>query len=235
MGDLKRQSLGDMDAARNLPARETSSAPKDQTSTPGTPSFLKAMPNGSSGKPENGQREPVRGVPVSRLSDTFANFDLKRSPALRKAFARCKAVAEEKAWCALLVGGFGTGKTHLAIAALLAWHKKHGTGYFWKVPDFLTWIRHSVFDEKWSEEEIVAPYRTGATLVVFDDYGAENPTDWAYEQLYRVLDSRYDARLPTIITTNRPGGSIDGRILSRYREGLVICKGADVRATAGVD
>jgi DNA replication protein DnaC len=65
--------------------------------------------------------------------------------------------------------------------------------------------------------------------VVFDDLGAENQTDWAAEQLYRVLDARYDAHLPTIITSNAAQSRLDGRLLSRYAEGLVVCRGEDVR------
>lgn len=138
---------------------------------------------------------------------------------------RCKAVAAGDEWCALLSGSLGNGKTHLAIAAL-----NQRLGYFWKVPAFLAWIRREVFDEGRRIEWLTEGYREGDGLIVFDDLGTENPTDWACEQLYMVLDSRYDLALPTIITTNREMGRLDPRILSRYRCGLVVCEGRDVRA-----
>jgi DNA replication protein DnaC len=65
--------------------------------------------------------------------------------------------------------------------------------------------------------------------VVFDDFGAEKATEWASEQLYRVLDGRYDRGLATIITTNASQSELDARLLSRYAEGLVVCRGSDVR------
>ena len=154
------------------------------------------------------------------------------NPEMAAAMKRCRAVCDGDAWCALLSGGIGTGKTHLAIAALNAWGERYDNGIFWKVPAFLQWVRRQVFDEHYLIEEVTVGYREGAALVVLDDLGTENPTDWAAEQLYLVLDSRYDLRLPTIITTNRELGALDARILSRFREGLVVCSGRDVRATA---
>lgn len=174
--------------------------------------------------------DSARGIPLSRLSDSFENFDLKLNPGLKTALDLCKKVAAGKAWCAFLAGEFGTGKTHLAIAALNAWISREKNGYFWKVPDFLEYARHLAYGEGQGLDAALNGYRSGRCLVVFDDLGAENRTDWAGEQLYRVLDSRYDLRLPTILTTNQARNRIDGRLLSRYREGLVVCEGTDVRA-----
>lgn len=172
---------------------------------------------------------PVRisGVPVSRLSDSFENFDLKKNPGMDQAYIRCQAVAMCKEWSAMLGGNYGTGKTHLAIAAM----NRYGMArsMFWKVPDFLEWMKRMAFDEKWALDDLLRPYRTKPILLVLDDLGVENQTDWAHEQLYRILDSRSDGRLPTIITTNVSQDRLDGRILSRYAEGLIVCRGNDVR------
>lgn len=174
----------------------------------------------------------VRGIPSARLSDTFKTFDMGLNPQMETALKRCRAVASGQAWCAFLPGDFGTGKTHLAIAALNEWMAAGKGGFFWKVPDFLDWLRHEGFDEGGiGLEAAVRTYGECRALICLDDLGTENPTDWAHEQLHRVLDSRYDLRLPTIITTNQPLERIDGRIRSRFREGLVICRGRDVRGT----
>ncbi|KKL24573.1 hypothetical protein LCGC14_2413950, partial [marine sediment metagenome] len=105
---------------------------------------------------------------------------------MKPARNRCQAVAGGEEWCALLSGSLGCGKTHIAIAALQVFP----SGYFWKVPAFLAWIRRSVFDEGYRIEDVTEGYREGDGLIVFDDLGTENPTDWACEQLYLVLDSR---------------------------------------------
>lgn len=39
-------------------------------------------------------------------------------------------------------------------------------------------------------------------LVILDDLGAERVTDWASEQIFRILNARYNNEVPTIITSN---------------------------------
>ena len=174
----------------------------------------------------------VRGIPISRLSDSFENFDLKLNPEMKAAYDQCRGIVTGEEWCAILAGNFGNGKTHLGIATINAFGRDQG--YFWKIPDFMEWLKERAFghgeDSGYGLDTLLRGYRTGQFLLVFDDLGAENQTDWASEQLYRVLDARYDLRLPTIITTNQPLSRIDGRIASRLREGLIVCKGKDIRA-----
>lgn len=143
---------------------------------------------------------------------------------------QCVLVAGGDAWCALLVGRPGNGKTHLAIAALNVAIKRELSGYFWKVPDWLSWLKRSVFDEEtMTLDAALESYRQPGGLLVLDDLGAENATDWASEQLYRVIDARYDAKAPTIVTSNQMPSRIDQRILSRLKSGLVVCQGEDMR------
>lgn len=152
---------------------------------------------------------------------------------MRAALVRCQMVADGKAWCALLLGKPGNGKTHLSIAALNRWLERGNAGYFWKVPDWLAWLKRFVFDEQMMPLDLALENYRRMGLLVFDDLGAENATDWASEQLYRVIDARYDAKAPTIVTSNQPPARIDQRILSRLRSGLVVCEGDDMRAVLG--
>jgi DNA replication protein DnaC len=146
---------------------------------------------------------------------------------MSRAVNQCRWVAEGRAWCALLVGGPGTGKTHLAAAAMN--HRGLDEAYFWSVPDFLAWIKRMVFDQGRDLEAVLQDYRTKDFLLVLDDLGVENQTEWAHEQLYRVLNARYEEELPTIITSNHPLEHLDSRLVSRFRSGLVNCDGRDVR------
>lgn len=177
--------------------------------------------------------EKVNGVPRLRWDhDTFASFDLKANPAMQAARDRCEAIAAGREWCALLSGSSGNGKTHLAIAAMHVFAGGN-RAYFWKVTDFLEWVRATAYGESLGVLGTLKSYVEQDFLLVLDDLGVERATEWADEQLYRVLDARYDMRLPTIITTNQDPERIDGRLLSRFASGLVPCGGSDYRRRKG--
>src|SRR3990172_7049215 len=184
------------------------------------------MPPMSEPKPTPGAR--LIRFPETRRGNTFDAFDLTLAPNLGPAYEQCRAVADGRSWVAFLTGGPGNGKTHLACAALLAWS---GRGVFWKVPEFMGWLRGFVADGAGEYvETILANYGGAGFLLVLDDYGAHNETDWAGEQLYRLIDQRYENRAPTIVTSNAPIERIDERVRSRLREGMVSCRGRDQRA-----
>lgn len=187
------------------------------------PAMTTSSPAGSDTPPGKFKR----GVPIERAGDTFESFDLTRNRSMKRAYDRCWELSLGRAWCAMLAGRTGNGKTHLAVATMnvFGWDRSH----FYKVPNLLDLIKRLAFDENWRIEDITRSWRESPALMVLDDLGVENPTDWAHEQLYRVLDERYDRRLPTIITTNATQERLDERILSRYAEGLVVCNGDDLR------
>ena len=167
----------------------------------------------------------VTGIPQGREYQRFTSWDPSQNPAMTPAVNRCREVASGKVWCAFLCGPYGLGKTFLAIAAL----HEYGDGCFWKAPDLLDHIRRLAFDQDMGVDQALKPFRYGKGLLVLDDLGVEKRTEWAAEQLYRVLDTRSEEKLPTVITTNADLGAIDGRLTSRYAEGMVICRGKDIR------
>ena len=52
-------------------------------------------------------------------------------------------------------------------------------------------------------------------LLILDDLGVENPSAWAQEKLFQLLNHRYSYELPTVITTNVDLDKFDARIRSR--------------------
>ena len=169
----------------------------------------------------------ISGVLNARAGDTFETFALSKNPGMLKALEQCQRVGRGEARSALLAGPPGTGKTHLAVAAMNEYGMQRS--YFWKVPDFLEWLRVTSYGEKVGVIRALKSYVEQDFLLVLDDLGVQKDTDWVDEQLYRVLDARCDGGLPTIITTNQPANRIDDRLLSRYASGLVVCTGKDMR------
>ena len=58
-----------------------------------------------------------------------------------------------------------------------------------------------------------------APLLVLDDLGTESATAWAREKLYQLFNYRYNARLPTVITTVTPIDELDPRLAARMLDG----------------
>ena len=77
-----------------------------------------------------------------------------------------------------------------------------------------------------SQDDIVAPYRD-ADLLVLDELGARRPSDWVREILYGLLNTRYNRRRLTILTTNfadepdaRGGETLEMRVGAPVRSRL---------------
>ena len=96
----------------------------------------------------------------------------------------------------------GTGKTHLAIAIALAIINT-GVPVICKTSiDILGDIKRCYErNSEVTEEEVLEAYKT-VDLLIIDDLGKEQVTEWSVPVLYSILNERYEALLPTIITTN---------------------------------
>jgi DNA replication protein DnaC len=152
---------------------------------------------------------------------------------LRAAYLRARQFAEDPHGWLVLRGGYGCGKTHLA-AAIANCRISHGKpALFVVVPDLLDHLRSTwtpanpvSFDQRF--EEVRA-----APLLILDDLGTQSSTSWAQEKLFQVLNYRYNAQLPTVITTNHELNEIDLRLRSRLVDpdltDIIDIKAADFR------
>lgn len=115
----------------------------------------------------------------------------------------------------LLTGGYGCGKTHLAAAVgnvRLEWGDHV---LFVTAPDLLDYLRSTFGPNSEVAYDQMFDRIRGAQLLILDDLGAENPSQWAQEKLFQLLNHRYSYRLPTVITTNVEIDQLDARIRSR--------------------
>ena len=158
---------------------------------------------------------------------------------MNEAVNACRELLSGRRCCVFLWGGVGCGKTHLTIATVKAWglsaaSEKSGAKFywsaeFWKLPDWLNMLRRLYSNKADLVDETVQFYAREIGLLALDDLGIEQATPWASEQLYRVIDARCDNRLAMIVTSNVTEASLDPRIVSRLREGRVVCRSPDVR------
>jgi DNA replication protein DnaC len=102
-----------------------------------------------------------------------------------------------------LMGNTGTGKTTLGMLvakAALAAGKTVGV-YF--TPKLLTRIRQT-YQEAESENAYDVFFKrvTSVDLLYIDDLGSERHTDWVVEQLYALINERYESERSMLVTSN---------------------------------
>lgn len=158
---------------------------------------------------------------------TFATFSLrerelpaKQTDNLRRAADTAKDFAERPSdWLVFNSVAYANGKTHLAAAIANHVANQSEPVLFVVVPDLLDHLRATFnpsssirYDKRFDE------IRT-ASLLILDDLGTESATAWAREKLYQLFNYRYNARLPTVITSAKPIDEIDPRLASRMLDG----------------
>jgi DNA replication protein DnaC len=104
----------------------------------------------------------------------------------------------------LLVGESGTGKTHLAVAAMKALLDRGHECVFFDYQNLLDRIR-SGYDAASGAADREA-YRSvlDVEVLLLDDLGAHRVTDWVEDTVTAIITSRCNQRKPLIATTNLP-------------------------------
>jgi DNA replication protein DnaC len=183
------------------------------------------------------QAPDIAGAPARRLEAlrippryehcTFATFEVGEGSTRlsREALAmvlryctawdeRGAAHANDKGLGLLFTGSNGTGKTHLAVAVLRELAESHGVrGQFWDYHELMREIRNSYNPTTAiTEYELLEPV-IDLEVLLLDDLGAWKMTDWMNDTLFYILNRRYLARRPTLITTNYPDRELSAREL----------------------
>jgi DNA replication protein DnaC len=115
-----------------------------------------------------------------------------------------------------LFGDTGTGKTTLAMliskAALAAGHSVA----IYSLPKLLARIRRTYDSEPGGDSYLAFFERlTSVDLLHIDDLGAEKRSDWVLEQLYALINERYEAQRSVLVTTNLPHDQLEEQIGAR--------------------
>lgn len=127
-----------------------------------------------------------------------------------------------KGWL-LLQGKYGTGKTHLAAAVANLAVELNIATIFITVPDLLDTLRYTYQVPGESFEERFEEIRN-VNLLILDDFGTQNATNWAQEKLFQIVNYRYINQLPLVVTTNLSLKEIEGRIRSRLQDPEIVTR-----------
>lgn len=180
---------------------------------------------------------------LAMLQDwSFANFPV--DDAKQDAFDAARLWADgdpalRRYWQLYLHGRYGSGKTGLAVAILRASLERGEAGLFWTVPDLVTAIK-GTFGRQGEDSEAALLEQIGeADMLVLDDVGESEPSDYVRGKLYQIINKRaYDRRL-TVYTSNYPWPALEGiwdtRIVQRVKYGCLPLPlgGANLREQGG--
>ena len=145
----------------------------------------------------------------------------------------------------LFMGPCGVGKTHLAVAVLRALLERGVQCLFCDFRELLKTIQDSYNPvSQTTEMQVLAPVLETEVLLL-DDLGASKPSAWVLDTVGHILNTRYNDKRVTLISTNyldtpatREAGSsvarddaLTDRIGERMRSRLYeMCRVVDLRA-----
>lgn len=155
---------------------------------------------------------------------TFARFDATGYPMLDQLRREVESFADAPDGWMTIFGSYGTGKTHLAIAAAGRMIDAGHPVFYGVVPQLLDDLRAAFsrdgedgFDARWRRLQ-------QAKVLILDDLGSQRSTDWTNERLFNLLDRRYLDEQPTLVTSNLTPDQIGGRLGSRLQDSQLVTR-----------
>lgn len=164
-------------------------------------------------------------VPERFRDKRLIAFDTSVNPTAMKALEAADEYVGGAIRGLVLVGPPGSGKTHLAAGIVNAITEQEESSYaeaasravdtmprrpilpIWaNVADLIVELRLDMDRQRDDRQalELARDLRSHRATAVLDDLGREKVSDWTAETIYSIVNARYEAMLPTIITSNLP-------------------------------
>lgn len=180
--------------------------------------YLEPGPGSGAGDLDSLDLPLLRGMTFQVFDPRLPAADAQEARDIQNAYRQALKFAQEPKDWLVIAGGTGKGKTRLAAAIANYCRDSGRQVMFVVVPDLLDRLRASYgphntrgFDDTFEQVRNVP-------LLVLDDLGSQSGTPWADEKLFQLINYRYNACLPTVITTNLTVNRLDARLASRLTD-----------------
>ena len=151
------------------------------------------------------------GLPPALLEETFDRFDPSLYPEeVREHMSgvrdACQQFAErvvrgQPTDGLLILGGVGRGKTFLCSAVANRVLQSGRTCIYLTFANLMDLIRSARFDDS-AEGRVNLDLLETVDLLILDDLGAEKPSDFVMQELFKIVNGRVNTQLPMVISTN---------------------------------
>jgi DNA replication protein DnaC len=119
----------------------------------------------------------------------------------------------------VLIGEYGCGKTHLAVSIAKKRIEAGNLVLFQVVPRLLDYLRATFSPDSEQDYDERFQQMCNVDMLILDDLGAQNNTPWANDKLFQLLNYRYNANAPTVITINTASWErMEPRLYSRFMD-----------------
>jgi DNA replication protein DnaC len=176
------------------------------------------------GKRRTAERQGRAGIPPQFANANLESFELPLDnpvarTALSAVYMDVRRYAKEYPLTdkpgLLLVGGTGTGKTHLAVAALKILMSRGFDAIFFDYQTLLEKIQRSWSDTSGSSDRDAYRQALDTEIVLLDDLGARRALDWVEDTVTSIITHRYNERKPMIATTNLPDPALGDSLIMK--------------------
>ena len=172
------------------------------------------------------------GIPAQYVGKTFSDYQV--TPQNARAVKAAKWATKNPDKGIYLHGMTGCGKTFLTAIIAQELLTDGKTVIFSDVPSLLDTLKGTFNKDSDATIDELMDELQRADMLVLDDIGTEYPTEWAAERLYMVINSRYNAGKPVIVTSNYAPKKLMERFKSNVTGARIVSRLCQMCAVAEI-